>query len=64
MTLKLNPNIALDYLANVLPKKTAKMPLSELDKAVEKAVECVQKNDKKGLQSAEELIGRLMANKK
>ena len=62
--LKLNPDVALDYAANVIPKKTAKLPLTKLDKAVEKAVECAQKDDKKGLQSAMELIGRLTANKK
>ena len=62
--LKLNSNIVLDYFANVLPKKTAKLPLSELDNAVEKAVKCAQKNDKQGLQSAMELIGRLMTYRK
>ena len=61
---KLDPKVALDYAANVLPKKAVKLPLNELDKAVEKAVECANSNNEKGLKSAMELNGRLMANKK
>ena len=61
---KLNPNLVIDYAANVLPKKAAELPLSELDKAVEKALICAQKGDEKGLRAAEELIGRLAVNKK
>ena len=62
--LKIDHKVALDYFANVLPKKIQKLPLNELDKAVEKAVECANKDDKKGLKSAMELIGRIMTNKK
>lgn len=61
--LKIDPNVALDYSANVLPKKVQNLPLNELDKAVNKAVECANKEDEKGLKSAMELIGRLMAKK-
>ena len=62
--LKIDDKVALDYFANVLPKKKQKLPLSELDKAVEQAVECASKDNKEGLKSAMELIGRIMANKK
>ena len=62
--LKIDPKVALDYSANVLPKKLQKLPLNELDRAVEKAVECASKDNEKGLKSAMELIGRIMANKK
>ena len=62
--LKIDPNVVLDYSANVLPKKIQKLPLNELDKAVEKAVECAKKDNKEGLKSAMELIGRIMTNKK
>ena len=62
--LKIDPNVVLDYSANVLPKKIQKKPLNELDKAVEKAVECANKDNKEGLKSAMELIGRIMTNKK
>ena len=62
--LKLNPKVVIDYAAIVLPKETAKLPLSELDKAVKKAFICARKGDEKGLRSAEELIGRLTVNKK
>ena len=34
--LKIDQNVVLDYAANVLPKKIQKLPLNELDKAVEK----------------------------
>ena len=61
--LKFDPKVMLDYSANVLPKKVQKLPLSELDKAVDKAVECATNEDKKGLKSAMELIGRLMVKK-
>ena len=47
--LKIDPNVVLDYSANVLPKKIKKLPLNELDKAVEKAVECANKDNKEGL---------------
>ena len=47
----------------LLPKKVQKFQLSELDKAVDKAVECATNNNEKGLQSAMELIGRLMVKK-
>ena len=50
--LKFAPKVMLDYSANVLPKKVQKLPLSELDKAVDKAVECATNEDKKGLKSA------------
>ena len=62
--LKIDPNVVLDYSTNVLPKKAKKLPLNELDKAVEKAVECANKDNKEGLKSAMELIGRIMTNKK
>ena len=47
--LKIDPNVVLDYSANVLPKKIQKLPLNELDRAVEKAVECASKDNEKGL---------------
>ena len=62
--LKIDPNVVFDYSANVLPKKIQKLPLNELDKAVEKAVECANKDNTEGLKSAMELIGRIMTNKK
>ena len=66
--LKIDPNVVLDYSANVLPKNIQKLPSNELDKvvekAVEKAVECANKDNKEGLKSAMELIGRIMTNKK
>ena len=62
--LKIDPIVVLDYSANVLPKKIQKLPLNELDKAVEKAVECANKDNKEGLKFAMELIGRIMTNKK
>ena len=62
--LKIDHKVVLDYFANVLPRKKQKLPLSELDKAVEKAVECASKDNKEGLKSAMELIGRIMTNKK
>ena len=49
--LKIDPKVALDYSANVLPKKLQKLPLNELDRAVEKAVECASKDNEKGLKS-------------
>ena len=61
--LKLNEKVIVDYLGFVLPKKSQGQFLSKLDIAVDQAVECAKKDDKKGLQSAMELIGRLMAKK-
>ena len=62
--LKIDPNVVLDYSANMLPKKIQKLPLNELDKVVEKSVECANKDNKECLKSAMELIGRIMTNKK
>ena len=61
--LKIDPKVALDYSANVLPKKVQNLPLNELDKAVNNAVECAYIENEQGLKSAMELIGRLLAKK-
>ena len=52
-----------DYLGNVAPKIAQGKPLSVLDSAVKTAVECLQKSDEKGYQSANELIGRIMTKR-
>ena len=62
--IKTDPKILLDYAAIVLPKKAQNLPLSSLDKAVEKTVESASKDSQKGLKSAMELIGRLMPKKR
>ena len=62
--LKLDEKVIVDYLGFVLPKKSRGQFLSKLDVAVDQAVACAKKDDEKGLQSAMELIGRIMANRK
>ena len=62
--LKLDGKVIVDYFGFVQPKMIQRQPLNALDVAVYKAVECAEKDDKKGLQSTMELIGRLMAKRK
>ncbi|MBR1775652.1 hypothetical protein IJ750_01085 [bacterium] len=62
--LKIDPLVKFNYVACVLPKITANKPLSSLDYAVNKAMECAKNDDEKGLKSAMELIGRLMTYRK
>lgn len=57
---KVDPKILVDYSAIVLPKKARNLPLSELDRAIDKTVECASKNNEKCLKSAMELVGRLL----
>ena len=57
-------NIITDYYAIILPKKIAKQPLSQLDRAIDNLVEAAKKSDYNGMALASELIGRLMANGK
>lgn len=62
--LKIDPKVISSYYSTiVLPKKANQWELNDLETAVDKAVECATKEDKKGLKSAMEIIGRLAVKK-
>ena len=58
---KLDRNMLLRYGQEILPKKISGQPLRPMERLADIMVNCARNEDTRGLQSAQELLGRIQA---
>ena len=58
---KLDRSVLLAYGHEILPKKMSGQPLKPMERLADIMVSCARKEDVRGLQSAQELLGRIQA---